>query len=76
MNRQYKGWLLETWECVNRIPKREFTLDDIYAFIPELQGRHPHNQHIDAKLRQKLQVLRDKGELDFLDYNGTYQKKN
>lgn len=37
--------------------------DDIYAFEPELARLYPGNRHIQPKIRQQLQVLRDRGLL-------------
>lgn len=67
-----KGWLLDTMRSIEKLKKREFTLDDIYAFEGELQKLHPDNRHIRDKIRQQLQVLRDKGYLDFTA-RGRYQ---
>ncbi len=61
-----RGWLLDVMRCIEKLGKREFTLDDIYAFEKELNTLHPDNRHIKDKIRQQLQVLRDKGYLDFL----------
>ena len=49
--------VLKDWERMN-------SLDDVYTFENELQGLHPDNRHIRDKIRQQLQVLRDKGYLD------------
>ena len=69
-----RGWLLDVLNCINRIPKEIISLDDVYQFDRELQKRHPQNNNIRPKIRQQLQVLRDKGVLDFLD-RGRYRKK-
>ena len=61
-----KGWLLDVMRCIEKLGKREFTLDDIYAFENELNRLHPENKHIKDKIRQQLQVLRDKEYLDFV----------
>lgn len=61
-----RGWLLDVMRCVEKLGKREFTLDDVYVFEPELGALHPDNKHIKDKVRQQLQVLRDKGYLDFV----------
>ncbi len=60
-----KGWLLDIMRCVEKLKKREFVLDDMYAFKSELSKLHPENRHVKDKIRQQLQVLRDKGYLDF-----------
>lgn len=61
-----KGWLLDVMRCVEKLGKADFTLDDVYAFESELARLHPENKHIKDKMRQQLQVLRDKGYLDFV----------
>ncbi len=61
-----KGWLLDVMRMAERIGKQEFTLDEIYAFEDELSILHPDNKHIKDKIRQQLQVLRDKEYLMFV----------
>jgi Dam-replacing HTH domain len=41
----------------------EFSNEDVYAFERELEALHPGNRHIRDKIRQQLQVLRDRGLL-------------
>ena len=47
----------------------EFTNDNIYAHERELERLHPGNRHIRDKIRQQLQVLRDRGFLVHLGRN-------
>ncbi|MFY9457509.1 MAG: DpnI domain-containing protein [Candidatus Spechtbacterales bacterium] len=61
-----RGWLLDIMRCVEKIGRREFTLNDVYAFESELSALHPSNRHIKDKIRQQLQVLRDKEYLKFV----------
>ncbi len=61
-----RGWLLDIMRCIDRLKKREFTLDEVYGFENELSKLHPENKHIKDKIRQQLQLLRNKGYLDFL----------
>lgn len=61
-----KGWLLDIMRCLEKLGKREFKLDEVYAFEKELSILHPENKHIKDKIRQQLQILRDKGYLDFI----------
>lgn len=68
-------WLMDVLSCVNMIPYTEFSLTDIYMFENKLQRKHPDNHHIKAKIRQQLQLLRDKGFITFLG-NGTYRKES
>jgi type II restriction enzyme len=67
-----KGWLLDIMRCVDKLNKREFTLDEVYKFENELDMLHPDNKHIKDKIRQQLQFLRDKGYLSFMG-NGRYK---
>lgn len=61
-----RGWLLDVMRCIEKVGRCAFTLDDVYAFEDELLVLHPENKHIKDKIRQQLQVLRDKGYLDFM----------
>lgn len=72
-NMDHRGWLMDILNCVNSVKKELFTLDEIYAFEATLQSRHPTNTHIRPKIRQQLQILRDKGFIEFLG-NGRYRK--
>lgn len=60
-----KGWLLDIIQCIESLWKRDFTLDEMYAFESTLKQKHPENNFINDKIRQQLQVLRDKGYLEF-----------
>lgn len=68
-----RGWLIDILNCVNNIKSTDFFLNDIYEFESQLKLKHPDNQHIQAKIRQQLQMLRDKGFIEFLG-NGHYRK--
>ncbi|MEK9131920.1 MAG: DpnI domain-containing protein [Patescibacteria group bacterium] len=67
-----KGWILDIMNCIDTLNKKEFTLADMYAFESDLQKLHPENNHIRDKIRQQLQLLRDKNYLVFTG-NGIYQ---
>lgn len=73
-NLEARGWLLDTLNCVNRFSKEIFSLNEIYQFENELSARHPENNNVKAKIRQQLQLLRDRGFLEFLE-RGVYRKK-
>lgn len=60
-----RGWLLDVMMCVDKLERKDFSLDEVYAFENELSKKHPDNRHIKDKIRQQLQVLRDKGYLEF-----------
>ena len=68
------GWVADVLLCVERTRQIEFTLDDIYKFENYLGELHPENNHVKAKIRQQLQVLRDAGVLEFLG-RGKYRLK-
>ena len=51
--------------CVDLVRNETFTLDEIYKFEKKLKLKYPNNNHIKDKIRQQLQVLRDKEFLDF-----------
>ena len=38
----------------------------LYAFEAQLSQLYPKNRHVKQKIRQQLQVLRDRGYLDFV----------
>ncbi|MEW5950421.1 MAG: DpnI domain-containing protein [Elusimicrobiota bacterium] len=61
-----KGWLLDIMKCVEELSKKEFTLDEVYAFEKRLKLKYSQNAHIKDKIRQQLQILRDKGYLEFI----------
>lgn len=73
-NIEAKGWLLDVLVCVERIRKREFSLDEVYAFEDYLKSKHPFNNNIRAKIRQQLQFLRDKDLIEFIG-RGQYKIK-
>ena len=67
-----KGWLLDIMICVDKLGVKDFLLDEVYTFENELSKKHPDNRHIKDKIRQQLQVLRDKGYLKFIE-RGRYR---
>ena len=61
-----RGWTLDVLNVVRSLAKREFQLSDVYARSHELAELHPQNRHVNDKIRQQLQVLRDMRLLEFL----------
>ncbi len=57
---------MDVLNIVRKVQKREFLLAEVYEHIDELRQLHPRNRHIDDKIRQQLQRLRDLGFLQFL----------
>jgi type II restriction enzyme len=61
-----RGWLIEVMKCVEAIDKRDFQIEDVYAFEGRLSRLYPGNRNVKPKIRQQLQFLRDRGYLDFV----------
>ena len=68
-----RGWLLDVLNCINRVEKPIFELGEIYSFEGWLSQKHPQNHNVRPKIRQQLQVLRDRGFLEFMG-RGIYRK--
>lgn len=67
-----RGWLFDVLNCVEKLDST-FTLKQMYGFVNELKIKHPTNNNIEAKIRQQLQFLRDKGFVEFTT-RGSYKK--
>jgi type II restriction enzyme len=74
-NVEGKGWLLAVMKCIEELNSSVFNLDQCYGFEQKLMALYPSNNSIRPKIRQKLQVMRDNGFLEFLG-NGVYRLKN
>ncbi len=61
-----RSWALEVLSCIRKIGREDFTIADVYAFEGKLAATYPNNRHIREKMRQQLQVLRDKNLITFL----------
>lgn len=72
-NLESRGWLMDVLNCVNEINTIDFSLNDIYSYTEQLQEKHINNHNIEAKIRQQLQILRDKGFIEFTT-RGHYRK--
>ncbi len=73
-NIESKGWILDIIKCIEKIDKKNFTLFDMYQFEKYLKLKHPDNNNIEAKIRQQLQLLRDRNYLEFVG-RGQYRIK-
>jgi type II restriction enzyme len=69
---EVRAWAADVLKCVQQIGRKRFSLDDVYSFRNELSRLHPKNNNIEAKIRQQLQILRDRGILRFLS-RGEYE---
>ena len=68
-----RGWILDLMSCVDMIKKESFALEDVYKFEEKLKQKYPNNNFIKDKIRQQLQILRDKGMIEFVG-RGIYKK--
>lgn len=68
-----RGWLLAVMRAVEAVGRPEFTLDEVYAHEAALSALYPENRNVRPKIRQQLQVLRDRGWLAF-NGRGTYRR--
>ncbi len=68
-----RGWLLDVMKCVEDVGRPEFTLAEVYGFEARLAALYPGNHNVRPKIRQQLQVLRDRGWLEF-GGRGTYRR--
>lgn len=66
LNREVRGWTLDVLNVLRNLRKREISLADVYRFEQALEGIHPNNKNVRAKIRQQLQILRDLGFLRFV----------
>ncbi|MDY0117178.1 MAG: DpnI domain-containing protein [Sulfurimonadaceae bacterium] len=73
-NIKSKGWILDILNCIEKLNKNDFTLHEMYQFETYLHLKHPENNNIQAKIRQQLQILRDKNYLSFTS-RGKYKLK-
>ena len=67
-------WEQDVLRRVRSFGGRQFTLAEMYEFEDELGAAHPDNHHVRAKIRQQLQILRDRGIVRFLG-GGRYVAK-
>lgn len=71
-NLKQRGWTFEILKIVEK-QGNTFSLNDIYKYEENLRILFPENKHIKDKIRQQLQVLRDKKYIEFLE-KGNYKK--
>ncbi|RYX80078.1 restriction endonuclease [bacterium] len=73
-----RGWLLAVMGAVEAATdaggRPDFTLAEVYAQEARLAALYPGNHNVRPKIRQQLQVLRDRGWLAFGDKRGTYRR--
>ena len=70
-----RGWTTTVMDCIDDLDVDQgerFELAEVYDFEDRLGELYPDNQHVRAKIRQQLQVLRDGGLIEFLG-DGEYR---
>lgn len=67
------NWQKDVMNCLMKIEKQQFDLNEVYKFEEELKILHPENNTIQHKIRQILQQLRDLGLIQFWG-QGHYKK--
>jgi len=60
-----KSWLVDVLKCVNDLNEHSFSLTQLYKYKDYLKDLHPKNSHVEEKIRQQLQILRDNKVLLF-----------
>ncbi|MDO8460299.1 MAG: DpnI domain-containing protein [Nanoarchaeota archaeon] len=60
-----RSWTIDILNVIHQLKKKDFTLQDIYQYEKALAMLHPNNFHVKDKIRQQLQILRDKNLLQF-----------
>ncbi|MBD3749580.1 MAG: restriction endonuclease [Sphingobacteriales bacterium] len=74
VNKKSRGWIIDILNCIDLIPNKNFRLEDVYKFEAHLKLKYPNNSFIKDKIRQQLQILRDRDIIEFVS-RGTYKKK-
>lgn len=67
-----RWWTLEIIKCIELLNKKDFSLNEVYSFEESLKEKFSNNNFIKDKIRQQLQILRDKDFLEFL-WNWKYR---
>ena len=67
------SWRRDVFLAVNEISSNDFALSEVYAYRKLIASKHPNNKHVDDKIRQILQNLRDMGLIKFVS-PGHYRK--
>ena len=65
-NLNLRGWMLDVLNCINDIGSENFTLQQVYQYADALRAKHNLNRNVEAKIRQQLQFLRDRGFVEFI----------
>ena len=72
----WTSWTDDVLNCLKLMGYKigtQFTLDEVYCAEAILKRIHPNNNHIQAKIRQQLQILQEYGYVHFIDNQGNYK---
>lgn len=69
-----RGWTMDVLRAAHDLGKADFTLAEMYSRAEQLRRLHPENRHVEPKIRQQLQRLRELGFLEFVE-PGHYRLK-
>lgn len=74
-NTKFKNWTFMVMKALENLEKEEFTVNDLCDLEKSVKRKFPGNTplKIKASIRQKLQMLRDYGYIEFLG-EGIYRK--
>lgn len=67
------GWKKDIYDIIVKFTDDHFALRDFDIYLSALRNMHPYNKHVEAKVRQILQQLRDLGLITF-EGNGKYMR--
>ena len=71
----FRGWTNLTLRGVLALPPGDFGLEGLVDVCEPLATlEYPKNSHVQAKIRQQLQILRDHGIVEFVNYQGVYRR--
>ena len=70
------GWKTEVYFVIGQVCSLQevFSLTDIYKYRDYFATQYPNNDHIEEKIRQTLQYLRNDGIIEFIDDKGNYKR--
>jgi len=71
----FRGWTNLALRGVLALPPGNFELEELVKVCEPLATlAYPKNRHVQAKIRQQLQILRGHGIVEFVNYQGVYQR--
>jgi len=62
---QLKGWNQVSFKIINEFESDDFELKNFVPYYGTFKNLYPDNNHIEEKIRQQLQELRDLGLIEF-----------